>query len=88
MHISGQENIAAVFGVAPKTIVEWQEQGFPVAVRGRPGVPSEFETEAKLTSIEIEVLFIYYRPSLETSLWRVSMDLCCHAHLDTSISRR
>lgn len=45
MHVSGQENIAAVFGVAPKTIVEWQEQGFPVAVRGRPGVPSEYETD-------------------------------------------
>ncbi len=46
MHVIGQENIASVFGVAPKTIVEWQEQGFPVAVRGGPGVPSEYETEA------------------------------------------
>lgn len=42
----GQENIAALFGVAPKTIVEWQEDGFPVALRGGPGVPSEYETEA------------------------------------------
>lgn len=40
----GQERIAAVFGVAPKTIVEWQEQGFPIAVRGAPGVPSEYDT--------------------------------------------
>ena len=46
MRIVGQENIASVFGVAPKTIVEWQEQGFPVAMRGGPGVPSEYETEA------------------------------------------
>lgn len=46
MRIVGQENIAAVFGVAPKTVVEWQEQGFPVALRGGPGVPSEYETEA------------------------------------------
>ncbi len=46
MRIIGQENIASVFGVAPKTIVEWQEQGFPVAVRGGPGVASEYETEA------------------------------------------
>lgn len=45
MRISGQENIASIFGVAPKTIVEWQEQGFPVAVRGGPGVASEYETE-------------------------------------------
>lgn len=45
MRITGQENIASVFGVAPKTIVEWQEQGFPVAVRGGPGVASEYETE-------------------------------------------
>lgn len=46
MRIVGQENIASVFGVAPKTIVEWQEQGFPVAVRGGPGVASEYETES------------------------------------------
>lgn len=45
MRVIGQENIASVFGVAPKTIVEWQEQGFPVALRGGPGVPSEYETE-------------------------------------------
>lgn len=44
MRITGQENIAAVFGVAPKTIVEWQEQGFPIAERGRPGVPSVYES--------------------------------------------
>lgn len=42
--IIGQERIAEVFGVAPKTIVEWQEQGFPVALRGGPGVPSEYES--------------------------------------------
>ncbi|MFA6015885.1 MAG: terminase small subunit [Gallionellaceae bacterium] len=46
LRIIGQEIIASVFGVAPKTIVEWQEQGFPVAVRGGPGVASEYETEA------------------------------------------
>lgn len=42
--IVGQERIADVFGVAPKTIVEWQEQGFPVAQRGGPGVASEYES--------------------------------------------
>lgn len=42
--IVGQEKIAEVFGVAPKTIVEWQAQGFPIARRGSPGVPSEYET--------------------------------------------
>lgn len=46
MRIIGQEQIADVFGVAPKTIVEWQGDGFPVALRGGPGVPSEYETEA------------------------------------------
>ncbi|MBA3034828.1 MAG: terminase small subunit [Gammaproteobacteria bacterium] len=45
MRIIGQEQIAAVFGVAPKTVVEWQEQGFPVAARGGPGVPSEYDSE-------------------------------------------
>lgn len=42
--IVGQERIAELFGVAPKTVVEWQEQGFPVAVRGGPGVPSQYES--------------------------------------------
>lgn len=46
MRVKGQETIASVFGVAPKTIVDWQEQGFPVAVRGKPGVPSEYDTGA------------------------------------------
>lgn len=46
MLIVGQERIADVFGVAPKTIVEWQEQGFPIAVRGSPGVPSEYDSQA------------------------------------------
>lgn len=43
MRIVGQEQVADAFGVAPKTIVEWQAQGFPVAERGGPGVPSEYE---------------------------------------------
>lgn len=43
--IVGQELVAALFGVAPKTIVEWQGDGFPVAQRGGPGVPSEYESE-------------------------------------------
>jgi phage terminase Nu1 subunit (DNA packaging protein) len=46
LRIIGQESIAAVFGVAPKTIVEWQEQGLPIAVRGKPGVPSEYDTDS------------------------------------------
>ena len=46
MRIVGQERIAEVFGVAPKTIVEWQEQGFPIAVRGSPGIPSEYDAPA------------------------------------------
>ena len=46
MRIVGQETIADAFGVVPKTIVEWQEQGFPVAARGRPGVPSEYDLPA------------------------------------------
>jgi terminase small subunit / prophage DNA-packing protein len=46
LRIIGQEQIADVFGVAPKTIVQWQEQGLPVAARGRPGVPSEYDSAA------------------------------------------
>lgn len=46
MRIKGQEQIAAMFGVAPKTITEWQVLGFPVAVQGGPGVASEYEVPA------------------------------------------
>lgn len=46
MRIIGQEQIAAVFGVAAKTIVEWQDQGMPIAERGRPGIPSEYDSDA------------------------------------------
>jgi hypothetical protein len=46
MRIKGQEQIAAVFGVAPKTITEWQVLGFPVAFQGGPGVASEYDTPA------------------------------------------
>lgn len=42
MLIKGMEQLAAMFGVAPKTIVEWQEQGLPIAKRGQRGVPSEY----------------------------------------------
>lgn len=49
MRIVGQEQIASVFGVAPKTIVEWQEQGFPIGRRGSPGVPSEYDSEQCIT---------------------------------------
>jgi phage terminase Nu1 subunit (DNA packaging protein) len=44
VRVIGQENIASMMGVAPKTIVEWQEQGLPIALRGSPGIPSEYES--------------------------------------------
>jgi hypothetical protein len=47
--IVGQECIAEMFGVAPKTIVEWQEQGLPIAKRGGPGVASEYESDRCIT---------------------------------------
>lgn len=46
MRIKGQDNIAALFGVAPKTITEWQVIGFPVAVQGGPGIASEYDGPA------------------------------------------
>lgn len=46
MRIIGQEQVADLFGVAPKTIVEWQDAGFPIAQRGSPGIPSEYESQA------------------------------------------
>ncbi|ABM37566.1 terminase small subunit [Polaromonas naphthalenivorans] len=49
MRIKGQEQIAALFGVAPKTITEWQVLGFPIAFQGGPGVPSEYDSPACIT---------------------------------------
>ena len=46
MRVIGQEQVAALFGVAPKTIVAWQDEGLPIALRGSPGIPSEYESEA------------------------------------------
>ena len=46
MRLKGQEQVAALFGVAPKTITEWQVMGFPVAVQGGPGVQSEYDAPA------------------------------------------
>lgn len=46
MRVIGQEQVAAMFGVAPKTIVAWQEEGLPIALRGSPGIPSEYESDA------------------------------------------
>ena len=46
MRIVGQEKIADFLGVAPKTIVEWQEQGLPIELRGGPHVPSEYDSVA------------------------------------------
>lgn len=46
MVIIGQETIADMLGVAPKTVVEWQAQGLPVKKRGGPGIPSEYDSAA------------------------------------------
>lgn len=46
MMIRGQQGIADLFGVSRETIDNWQQLGFPVAVRGGPGVPSEYEAGA------------------------------------------
>lgn len=46
MRIVGQERIAEAFGVAPKTIVAWQGDGFPVAVQGARRLPNEYDLPA------------------------------------------
>lgn len=46
MIVKGREAIANVFGVSVKTIHEWHEQGLPIAARGSPGKPSEYDTLA------------------------------------------
>lgn len=46
MRVSSQQGIADMFGVSRETIDNWQQQGMPVAKRGGPGVPSEYESAA------------------------------------------
>jgi phage terminase Nu1 subunit (DNA packaging protein) len=44
MRITSQDSIASLFGVSRETINQWQDQGFPIALRGGPGVPSEYDS--------------------------------------------
>jgi phage terminase Nu1 subunit (DNA packaging protein) len=44
MRITSQDSIASLFGVSRETINTWQDQGFPVALRGGPNVPSEYDS--------------------------------------------
>lgn len=46
MKITGTETLAQMFGVAQKTIIEWQDEGMPIARRGSAGIPSEFDSTA------------------------------------------
>lgn len=44
MRVISIQSIAGLFGVTPATIHSWQGDGFPVEVRGAPGIPSEFDS--------------------------------------------
>jgi phage terminase Nu1 subunit (DNA packaging protein) len=46
MNIVGQQQIANLFEVSRETIDSWQNEGMPVAVRGGPGVSSEYNSRA------------------------------------------
>lgn len=46
MNIVGQQQIADIFAVSRETIDSWQNEGMPVAVRGGPGVPNEYNSRA------------------------------------------
>lgn len=75
MRVVGQERVADAFGVAPKTIVEWQEEGFPVAVRGSRGVPSEYDLPACVQwLIDREVRKVSGPESARDRLWRLQAD--------------
>lgn len=74
MLVIGQENIADLFGVTPKTIVEWQESGFPVAARGGPGVPSEYDAPACIAWLVARELGKIQQESPNDRLARVKAD--------------
>jgi terminase small subunit / prophage DNA-packing protein len=44
MKITGQSSLADLFGVAEKTIVEWQDEGMPVVLRGQAPRPNEYDS--------------------------------------------
>lgn len=46
MLVTGQQAICDIFGVAPKTITEWQSDGMPVHFQGGRGTPSQYDTVA------------------------------------------
>ena len=46
MRVIGQDQIGDVFAVTAKTIIDWQSQGMPIALRGRPGISSEYDSAA------------------------------------------
>jgi phage terminase Nu1 subunit (DNA packaging protein) len=46
MLIQGQQNLADLFGIARKTVDEWQQRGMPVATHGGPNVGNEYDSAA------------------------------------------
>lgn len=74
MIVVGQEQVAAMFGVAPKTIVEWQEQGFPIAKRGGPSVPSEYDSASCIRWLVDREVFKASGESAKDRLYRLQAD--------------
>lgn len=68
------DQIADCFGVAPKTIVQWQKEGFPVAVRGQPGVPSEYESDICIKWLVDREIYKLRRETPSDRLARVKAD--------------
>lgn len=44
MRVIGQSQLAALFGVTEKTVVEWQDEGMPVELRNQAPKPNEYES--------------------------------------------
>lgn len=46
MRIVGRDSLADLFGVVPKTISDWSNEGMPYLIQGGPGIVGEYDSAA------------------------------------------
>lgn len=85
MRVVGQSGVADMFGVSRETIDNWQHDGLPVAVRGGPGVPSEYESQSCIAWLVERELRKVRQESPNDRLARVKADAI---EMDNSVKRQ
>ena len=85
MRVVGQSGVADMFGVSRETIDNWQQAGLPVAVRGGPGVPSEYDSQACIAWLVERELRKVRQESPNDRLARVKADAI---EMDNAVKRQ